>query len=262
MPVDLDWVEAQLQEIRTNGFHKTHVANSNSANTVKSDIAKNLPNAYKDFVANLGGACFYKKGDYYLVAVYFAPYLVFARDGTEFCAIGHCDDSTACFKVDLLNGRESPVFHFRSGNCRRVAGSFFGWLRASCDGAKASFGKGEWEAVVRGPAPFSSSELRIVEARRKFKWQVLSVTEDGTIEVEIQNHSIETLPYLSLAARNKTTGVTGGIWLPTSDINPGDEKIVRHKFLSHLFPLPVTEFTLRPDPSPEDRSRYWEFGRS
>jgi hypothetical protein len=105
--------------------------------------------------------------------------------------------------------------------------------------------------------PFSSHELRIIEARRLFQWRRVGVTATGEVEIEIHNASTMVLPYLSIGVR--TPRFDGGVWLDVAAIAPGSTRIVAKACYKELASSEDVELFAKPDPEPEDRDRYWEF---
>ncbi|HEY2157034.1 MAG TPA: hypothetical protein VGH33_15505, partial [Isosphaeraceae bacterium] len=189
-----------------------------------------------------------------------------SAEGESLLHFGRTDLSLAYFKEELLtSGHESPVFEWRhEGGLVQTFDSFDEWLRAKCMAARGLFKKKQWEAIQRGPLPFSELENAIIEARRHFRWQVVGIAPSGDLRSEVQNGSTMVLPYLSLGIRGqlrppKTEPLHGGVWLPVSSISPGDTRVVVKDCYKDLVDPREVEVFDQPDPEPEDRERYWEF---
>jgi hypothetical protein len=220
-----------------------------------------VPSSYKEFVLRFGNARLYRQGNVYLVRVFAAPRESQSKAGEALLHFARTDLSLAYFKRSLLvPGGESPVFVWRHGQgLRKEADRFEDWLRKSCKAARNRFKKTAWQAVLRGPDPFSEREKEIVEARKGFSWRLLGVTDEGDLSFEVYNGSGIVLPYLSIGVREKGQEPVGVIWLPVANVGPGQTQVI-HKscYKDRFLPQDIEPFE-QPDPGPEDRAGYWEF---
>ncbi len=107
--------------------------------------------------------------------------------------------------------------------------------------------------------PFSRRELEIVAARQLFTWRHTGFTVDGDATFEVRNGSPSELPFLSVGVRGPN--LRGVAWLTVSDIGPGQHMVVQHDCYKDLVRPEEVEFFECPDPTPETRDDYWEFGR-
>jgi len=147
---------------------------------------------------------------------------------------------------------------------RKTADGFEQWVEAKCTAARSLFKKKQWEAIEKGPLPFSEQEKAVVEARKKFGWKVVGVAYDGELRFEVYNGSTMTLPYLSVGVRGelrppKSGPLNGGVWLPVSSVLPGETRIVEKDCYKDLVDPNDIEVFEQPEPEPEDRDCYWEF---
>src|SRR5262249_45800856 len=155
------------------------------------------------------------------------------EEGEPRLYFGRTDETAAYFKESLLApGRESPVFewHYEEGIEQQTADGFEEWLRKKCAWARRSYRKQRWREIENGPAPFSDQERRIVEARRKFRWRVVGMSDSGDIQFEVHNGSDMVLPFLSVGIRGKRRGsdatLNGGVWLPVGSVLPGQTAVI------------------------------------
>ena len=222
-----EWFVRELAEIKTPGFH---VVDGPGSESLRRDVLRAtlpIPPSYREFIFRFGNAKLYKQGSAYSVGVRAFPEEAESATGDRLRRVGHFDDAGAYLKESLLAGeQESPVFEWTTDGLARVANSFDEWLEKRSDAARRKYGKKRWNEIVRGPKPFSPDEQAIVEARRQFRWRLLGVSEAGACRFEIENNSPRTLAYLSVGLRSRDGRVTGGAWLPVSDVFPGAKVVV------------------------------------
>src|SRR5262249_16314672 len=142
---------------------------------------------------------------------------------------------------------------------RQVADGFDSWLKIRCKAARKRYTKNEWAEIAAGPAPFTAEERRIIEARKAFEWHVAGFTADGKLQFEVYNGSDTVLPFLAIGIRRKDGGFQGGVWLPVSHVSPKRTALIEQDCYSKLAAPGELEAFPLPDPTPEDRERYWEF---
>jgi hypothetical protein len=255
-----------MANIKTGKFHLVDGIASEELRGAIETSQIPIPPSYKGFILRFGNAKFYRRGSIYMVQVLAAPHEAKSDNGEPLLHFGQTDLSLAYFKEALLvNDCESPIFEWRhQEGLKKMAGSFEEWLNAKCAAARNSFSKKQWEAVERGPSPFTEQETAIVEARKKFRWRVLGVSTDGNLRFEVYNGSTVTLPFLSVGIRGvlrppNTGPLNGGVWLPVSSVCPGQTKIIEKDCYKKLVDPEKVDVFDHPDPQPEDRDRYWEF---
>jgi hypothetical protein len=197
--------------------------------------------------------------------VFAYPKEFISSEGESLRYFGRTDLALAYFKEALLvSGEESPVFewHHEDG-LQLVAAGFEEWLVERSKYARERFSQEEWQAIVAGPLPFDEHELKIVDARKKFRWRVIGISPSGDLQFEIFNGSDLALPYLTVGIRgplrDQADVLNGGVWLPVHDIRPGETRVVEKDCYKDLVaPCQVEAFDT-PGPRPEDRNRFWEF---
>jgi len=256
-----DWLEKEIAEIKWKKFHVVERHSDQNQVEQSNELDSRLPPSYMTFIREFGKAQLYRESrNTYQLGVFAPPQRMEAKDGEKLLYFGDNDDASAYFKRDLLTpGKESPVFEFEEGQLEKVAGSFDKWLAKAARRIRRSYKKREWQEILNGARPFSEKEQTIIDARRQFKWQVLGFTENGNIRILIKNDSMMTLPYFSVGVKVKSGAILGGLWLPVSDIAPGQEKVVEHSYYTGSLGPDVSEVCDLPDPEPEEREAYWEF---
>jgi hypothetical protein len=260
-----EWLNAEMKHIKTRKFHMVEGPASAEFREAVESSDYPVPPSYKQFVLQFGNAELYRYGSNYYLTVFASPIDSMTDSGEQYLQFGRTWTSNAFFKEALLSdGKESPVFEAFQGSFRKTADSFEQWLKTACDSARKRFKKKEWEAIVKGPSPFSDYEQAIVDARKQFRWRVVGVAPSEDLCFEIHNGSVMALSYLSLGVRGKlkppkTGTLNGGVFLPVGAIRPGESKIVEFDcYKKFIAPEDAEVFDL-PDPGPEDREQYWEF---
>ncbi|MEG3977456.1 hypothetical protein QT970_22930 [Microcoleus sp. herbarium8] len=256
-----DWLRDEMGRIKTRKFHVVDgpLLDEQRELVERSDLP--VPPSYKEFVIQFGSAKLYRQGSIYLVQVFNVPTNAQSDDGHVLLHFGRTDIALAYFRESMLvPGEESPVFEWEhEQGVLEAASSFEEWLKARCFEARKLFTNKEWAAIEEGPPPFTEQEQAIVESRRKFRWQVIGIADNGNLMFEVHNGSNMVLPFLSIGVRAKNGKLNGGVWLPVSSIQPGKTCILEQDcYKKWLLPEEVDVFE-KPDPEPEERDRYWEF---
>jgi hypothetical protein len=255
-----DWLEQELKMIKTPRFHVVDGVADPALRVAVEQSEASVPRSYKDFVLRFGNAKLYKKLDGYLVGVLASPREENTQTGERVYRIGHYQSANAYFKASLLRGEEeAPVFEGQDGKLVEVANSFEAWLAKRHKAARGKYNKRQWAEIVAGPPPFTPEEHRIVEARRRFTCRAVGVTPEGEFLFEVHNGSGMILPFLSIGVRWKDNSLQGGIWLPVSNVRPGQTAVVEHEVYKGMADPSGIEVFMLPDPEPEDRERFWEF---
>lgn len=255
-----DDLEREIREIGGTFHICDGPADSQLAEAI-NNASVSFPRSYVEFVLKFGNAKLYRKLSYHKVGVLGAPReeIRIATNETVY-HIGHYDSSKAYFKQILLKpDSESPVFEGRSGTLQKVADGFEQWLKKRCNAARRTYRKAEWQQIVAGPLPFTPQEQDIINARRLFTCRVVGVASDGKLWFEIHNGSDTVLPYLSVRLWRADGKLEGGVWLPVSHIGPGKTAVVEHESYRGLVDPHQLEYSIKPDPQPDERDRYWEF---
>jgi hypothetical protein len=261
-----EFLVEEMARIKT---HKFHLVDGPAPPELLRAVEKSsypLPPSYKEFVLRFGNVKLYRRTSYWIIEVYAGPRETISNHSEPLIQFGRTHSSLAYFKESLLvDNAESPVFEWRHGQgIRRTADGFLEWLNAKCISARKQYKKKEWEAIENGPTPFSELEKAVVEARKLFRWRVVSIAPNSDLRFEIYNGSTMVLPYLFLGIRGKLRHpkngpLEGGARLPVGSISPGETGIIEFDcYKKFVAPEDVEVFDL-PDPGPEDRDYYWEF---
>lgn len=260
-----EWLVDEMATIKTRKFHLVDRPASPQLREAVENTGFPLPPSYKEFVLRFGNAKLFRRSSYWLVEVYAGPREADSDDGEPLVQFGRTHTSLAYFKEALLvEDGESPVFEWRHGQgVRQAADGFQDWLEISSRRARKQYKKKEWEAIERGPPPFTEQELAVVDARKHFQWRVVGIASNGDLRFEIHNGSGMSLPCLSVGIRGKLRPpkcgpLNGGGCLPVSSIRPGETKIVEYDCYKQFIAPEGTEVFELPEPGPEDREQYCE----
>jgi hypothetical protein len=261
-----EWLRNEMARVNTAKFY---IVDGSAPADLREAIEHSdvpIPPSYEAFVLQFGNAKLYRQGSVYLVQVFASLLDAESNEGETLLQFGRTDMSLAYFKESLLiRGQESPVFEwYHEQGLRQTAANFEEWLRVKCAAARGLFKKKEWEAIEKGPQPFSAQEKAIVEARKRFRWRVVGIALSGDLRFKVHNGSDLVLPFLSIGIRGKlrppkSGPLNGGIWLPVSSVLPGETQIIEKGCYKNLVDPKDVEAFAEPDPEPEDRDRYWEF---
>ncbi|MCC3421987.1 MAG: SMI1/KNR4 family protein [Microcoleus sp. PH2017_25_DOB_D_A] len=258
-----EWLKDEMDRIKTRKFHVVDSPLSDEQRELVEQSDLPVPPSYKEFVIQFGGAQLYRQGSIYLVQIFNVPTDAQSDDGRVLLHFGRTDMALAYFRESLfVPGEESPVFEWQHElGLQQTASCFEEWLRARCSAARKLFSKKEWAAIEAGSPPFTEQEQAIVESRRKFRWQVIGIADNGNLMFEVHNGSNMVLPFLSIGVRAKDGKLNGGVWLPVSSVRPGQTCIIEKDCYKNLLLPKEVDIFEKPDPEPEDRDRYWEFRR-
>lgn len=261
-----EWLVDEMAKVKTRKFYIVEGPLSADQLTRVGRSELPIPQSYLTFVLQFGNAKLYRIGSQYRLQVYAVPSLDETEEDDRRLCFGRTEDTVAYFKESLLiAGAESPVFewHYGKGIGDQTADGFEEWLRKKCEKAKRRYTKKQWREIEKGPPAFSDQEKRIVEARRRFHWRVVGISDTGDIQFEVHNDSGLVLPYLSVGIRGKRRGtddtLEGGVWLPVGSVIPGQTAVIEKDCYKDVVEPQDVEAFEKPDPEPEDRDRYWEF---
>ncbi len=258
-----EWLKQEMAEIRWRRFFLVDGPASEEFRQRVEQLDPLLPPSYKEFIFEFGGAKLYRELGAHKVAVYPGPKECTLTETAEKALwIGSSASGWAYFKTaDFNRNAEVPVFEGKTRRVVRVADSFEQWLKSRCHRARMSYTKNEWNQYVNGPAPFTDREKSVVDARRKFRWKVVGISEKGDLRFEVHNGSDMVLPRLSVGIRRSDNAFEGGIKLDVSKIKPGETGLVEEDCYKFQVPPEKVVVVDEPDPEPEDRDRYPEFGK-
>jgi len=254
-----EWLEREISEVKTPRFHSVEgrPADPNLQDAVLGSSLP-LPLSYKAFVMKFGNAKLYRSSrGGYRIGVFAGPREAASEDGTCIYHIGFHDGASVYVKPES-GAAELPIFEFEEDSEERVANGFEEWLRASCARARKTYGKKKWAEVLRGPAPFTSEEEKILEVRRLMRWRVLGIDRNGDHIFEVTNGGHRPLNALTVGVRSRDRRLNGAVRLNTAHIEPGKTDVMRRDcYKKFVRPEEIETFSL-PDPKPEDRDDYWE----
>jgi len=256
---ELAWLADEIASVRTK---KYFVVDGSIGATVRGEGGSSfaLPGSYLRFVERFGRAMLYRQHAGYGLGVIVPPREAESKGAERLLEFGHYLDRRAYFRAaDLMHARECPVYESQAGGLVRVSDSFGEWLHQRATALRTGLGKRKWAEILAGPAPFSATENRIVEARKLFSWTCVGVHPSGDVAFEVLNGSAMTLPFLTVGVRAAGGGFTGRVFLPVSNIDPGEKKFVVHECYKKQLPRETMEAFELGDPIPEDRAQYWEF---
>jgi hypothetical protein len=260
-----EWLEEELDRIMTPKFH---VVDGPASAELRQAVERSdfpFPPSYREFVLRFGNSKFYRYSTNYYITIFAGPKEAATPNSERYLQIGRTWISNAFFKESLLRPcQESPVFESFSDGIRQTGESFNEWLKSKSAVARKRFSKKQWDAIEKGPAPFTDDERAIVDARKLFRWRIVGIAPNEDLRFEIHNGSTMTLPYLSVGVRGKlrspkTGPLNGGGYLPVSSIRPGETKLVEYDCYKRYIAPEDTEVFELLDPGPEDREQYWEF---
>jgi hypothetical protein len=253
-----EWLDEELAAVKTPRFHQVQGPADQRLREAINKAAVQLPRSYRQFVLRFGNAKFYRQDlNGYALGVLAAPREAPLPDGTRLYHIAW-NDSASVYVKSLDTGEEAPVFEYERERERR-SGSFEEWLRRSCAAARRSYGRMKWAAILRGPAPFTEEERRVIAARRAIDWAALGPDNQGNQLFRVTNTGVQTVNWLTLGVRSKDRTLNGAVALDVSAVGPGQTAtLARGCYRDLVRPEELEVFAL-PEPQPEDRDYYWEF---
>lgn len=261
-----DWLRRELDLIKSERFHIFRPASEYGLFYCLSEKKIALSGDYADFISEFGWAnLFCDYNDSPEVTVY--PLKSYRRhickNGKVYIGFGDRGYQHVCFDEDtIINGRPSKVYFVSKNKSVELYSNFSEWLIAAYKWAKTKYSKKQWDRITKGPPSFSAEEIKIVEARRLFNWRLIGFTEGNDALFEVRNSSTIKLPYLKIGIRDVDGEIlTGGVWLKVDQIAPGETAIVAADCYKDRIPPDKLEAFDFPDPIPEKKEAYWEFGR-
>jgi hypothetical protein len=260
-----DWLRQECLSINSQRFHIFDSLSIDDFSYKSGSDCVQLLGDYSDFSHEFGYARFFTdQQDAPELSVY--PLKVYRRFtdkvGKTYLGFGFRGGKSFCFEEDvILSGGQSKVFQMRGKNFEESDNSFSVWLRKSYDLVKAKYSPTKWQKIINGPKPFTPEEMRIVEARKKFIWQHVGFADNGDAIFEVENRSAISLPFLSIGVQGKGGSILiGGVYLRVGAIPPNTKaEITQDCYKAQLSAANFEAFP-KPDPIPEKREAYWEFG--
>lgn len=258
-----EWLEEELVSTKDRKFHMVRENAPILPGWQKHEIDWPVPPPveYQNFIDLFSAAFLYRDLGNWYIRIFARPMIHKDRTETSFLYFGGFDSYRAMFHFDRLKETgDSPVYQDNSLRYKEM-GNFADWLENCAKKARKRYTKKEWRKILEGPPPFSPEEEKIVGARSKYKWKKTGVTPDGQLLIEVTNESDMTLPYLTFNLTILNRDLVGGLWLPVNSVAPGQTQVFSEFAYARLTSIDDIEINLAPDPWPEDRKIYWEFGR-
>lgn len=255
-----EWLERELSAVKTPRFHLVDGPADEKLCCSVLESGLPLPPSYKEFVLKFGNARLYRvaRNDSYLIGVFAGPRIRTQKDGSQVCVIGFHDSANVY--VDPVADVTFPIFEVELNSVEKVADDFEEWLSSSCASARRTYGKEKWDEILRGPEPFTPEEEVVVETRRKLHWRLLGIDNDGNHMFEVTNTAGRSLPVLTVGLRSRDRMLDGAVSLKVGHISPGETAVIHAGCYKGLILAEEIEAFSLPDPRPEDRDRYHEFG--
>jgi hypothetical protein len=258
-----DWLEQEISAIGTPRFH---VVDGPADEKLREAVLQSdlfLPASYLEFVLRFGNAKLYRvsHNNSYQIGVFAGPRVTTQKDGTLTYHLGFHDDTSVYIKLGY-KPIELPIFEFDADEEEQVAENFQEWLETSCAQARNTYDKRQWAEIVRGPKPFTAKEEAIIEARRQIQWRVLGIDAAGNHKIEVTNAGSCTLPAFKIGVRSKDGRLNGAVRLGIGDLGPGQTTVLHVGCYKDFRRPDELEVFQLPDPMPEDRAGYPEFGET
>lgn len=261
-----DWFELELATIKSQRFHVFEVAKPDDLQYKGPLGSVILTGDFAEFLSKFGRAMlFTDHQDAPILHIY--PLKEFRRhicgNGLVYIGFGCRSYQSVYFdEQELLSSGCSKVYVVNQKAGREIAPSFSVWLKDAYEWSRSKYSATKWRKIIEGPKPFSFDEMQIVEARKQFKWKLTGFAEDGDALFEVENNSTRKLPYLSIGIQGKGgTILVGGAWLDVSQIEPGEKAIIKKDCYKYSLPTSELEAFEKPEPVPEKKDAYWEFGK-
>ena len=269
-----DWFQLETDAMRTVQFFSTATSRGESLPPASITAEwKTLPLEFLEFVQRYGTTKLFRGdgpalGLCYDMYIYFPPLASTDFRGTTFCRWGITGNSALAFRVDRdTGGCEPHVFVWPHRGAPRSTGlAFSEWLAARFDARKRRYGKRRWAALERGPEPWSAEELKIIEARRLFRWDLMESGSTSRPVFRITNGSARCLSHITIEYEAKVPSLIrgvlhGGLVFDVAGLPPGQTAEFAEELVYHGradFDGPVRYFDA-PIWSPAERSYLLEF---
>jgi hypothetical protein len=254
-----EWLEKELATIRT---HRFHIIDGPAEPVLRSAInntSLHFQKSYIEFVLRFGNAKLYRKSLWgYTIGIFAGPREIKLQDETLAYKIGFHDSATALFKKEP-DSNEYSIYQSEPSGGYKFASDFEEWLSTAHVQAKNKYSEEEWSKIEQGPAPFSSKEQEIIEARRLMDWRLLGVDSYGNNIFEVTNAGRCILPVLTIGVRSKNGRLNGALRLKTQDVSPGKTLQIHMPCYKGIIPPEQIEVFSLPEPQPEDRIYFAEF---
>lgn len=259
------WLERELSSIRSRRFHIFESLPIHELSYEGPMGLVRLTGDYATFLAHFGYArLFCDHRDAPALSVYsLKPFRRYeCGNGKVYIGFGFRGQQSVFFdEQEILSNGCSKVYVVSKKGGKEIAQNFGEWFKSAYDWVRSKYSPSQWKRIVEGPKPFSEEEMLVVETRRQFQWRHCGFSEDGDAIFEVVNNSPRRIPYLTIGIRDKNDAIlVGAVWLDVERIGPGEKGILKKDcYKDHIPPQELVPFDL-PEPIPEKREAYWEFG--
>jgi hypothetical protein len=260
-----DWLRNECLQIQSKKFHIFAKAAGDGALIVSDPVSAKIGCDYDKFLLEFGYARFFTDhNDSPQLSVYPLDGLRVIRNdsGKEFVGFGFRSSNSYYFdKHAITQDGISTVFMHKGKHIEHSNNSFSEWLVHSYEAVKGKYTDKKWKQIIAGPRPFSDEEKLVVEARARYRWALTGFKSDGTAIFRVENLSSMQLPFLSVGVRDREKCILeGGVWLNVGHIEPGKFADVEADCYKDQIPSDLLVVFDLPEPIPEKRAAYWEFG--
>jgi hypothetical protein len=255
-----EWLEKEISAIKTRGFHQVDGPADSKLREAVLQSTLSLPESYRAFVLKFGNAKLYRTADHaYLLGVFAGPRSKALRGGSAIYEIGFHDGAKVCVRP-AVNSRGFQLLEIEASSKSLISEDFEEWLERSSDSARRSYGTEKWQEILLGPAPFTAEEEEVIEARRQIRWRVVGTDPSGDKVFEVTNGGNRTIPVLTVGLRSRNGRLNGEVRLKIGHVRPGHTAQLHASCYKDLMSPDEIEAFALPDPTPEDRDYYGEFG--
>lgn len=261
-----EWLRLDIQLIKSKRFHVFESVSDRDLSYEGNRYVSILKGSYADFLEEFGWAkLFTDHRDSPIVTVYplksYRSHI--CENGKTYIGFGDRGNQHVYFDEEsILEDGQSRVYLVSRKKATELYVDFAEWILSSYNWAKSKYSPKQWRRIIDGPPPFSSDELSIVEARRLFQWSLIGYADDGDALFEIENLSSMVLPFLTIGITDVSQKILiGSVWLNVSHIEPGMKIVVKKDCYKDRIPPSQLEVFSYPDPIPEKKEAYWEFGQ-
>jgi len=247
------WLDEELGAIKTIGFHSVQ-----GPSVPKFEHGDSTSSQYFAFVKRFGETRLYRSrgGSHHRIGVFAYPKPVRSskkKPELDLVKIGFYEDE------DIFLNRTTDLVRVKKGRGWSEL-PFDRWLHETADKVRATYSDQEWEAIIRGPAPFSRSELSVVKARSQFEWSHEGVNPKGDQLLKVRNRSERQLSVLTLGVKTTDGRLNGALAVDVSGIAPGEEEVRSVSCYRGLVPPKLIELYDLEEPTPHNRSLFFELG--
>lgn len=224
-----------------------------------------FPDDYVEFLSEYGECKLFRNSSEIGVWVELPRAESMDRLGRRVVCFGRSRNTLAFFTCgDSENQRILGLQTWTVVGFRNTDLTFYEWFKKACERSRKDLLVKDWKALVAGPPPFTDEEKSIVEARRHFRWQVESVSDDAVVAIRVHNGSSRRLSYLSIGVRvdgDRQDFFFGSaetrMYLKVHKVLPGETRVIDRNVKMGKGKGKYSFFEV-PEPGPEDRD-YWEF---